>query len=578
MSPSQRAPALRFAVSVATAAALAGCQPATPVFPFADVGVTPGTDTALADTALTDTALTDADRADIALPGPAVPGPAPCAAAVGGGTLVPQRPSEAREFSDRWHGGWRASPVVADLDGDGVTELLAPREGLILVYDWDGAVRLRLEVPGRVWASPIVVDLIPERPGLEIVATVRGALFAWDAQGAALAGFPVTAVDELRSLAAGDLDGDGDLELVVASTRTVTAPGAPTGDVLYAFHHDGSAVAGFPPIGGGASGCDDWCFSAGAFDQNLAVGDLDGDGRDEVVLTQDNAYFSVHRGTGEVWPSAGIFDFPTRVLGVRMMHDYALSQQGYPNDEQRDLQAHGTNSPPAIADLDGDGVPELVMVTSAQTANQLDRERGVALWVLRPDGTRPPGWESPLHLPAYLAGLGVFEGANLPEASQAVAIADIDPSPGLEVVFPGLDGQLHAASASGVLLWSLRITDSTQVLVAAPVIADLSGDGRPEIVVTTWGPAAGAHALTIVSAAGEALHRVPLPDPGSMAAPTIADANGDGVLEIVVNVSGGVDGVPQLMAFTVPGSSANCLPWPTGRGNDLRNGTIRHAQ
>ncbi len=24
--------------------------------------------------------------------------------------------------------------------------------------------------------------------------------------------------------------------------------------------------------------------------------------------------------------------------------------------------------------------------------------------------------------------------------------------------------------------------------------------------------------------------------------------------------------------FTVPGSAANCLPWPTGRGNLLRNG------
>ena len=25
--------------------------------------------------------------------------------------------------------------------------------------------------------------------------------------------------------------------------------------------------------------------------------------------------------------------------------------------------------------------------------------------------------------------------------------------------------------------------------------------------------------------------------------------------------------------FRVPGSGTNCLPWPTGRGNTLRNGT-----
>jgi hypothetical protein len=51
------------------------------------------------------------------------------------------------------------------------------------------------------------------------------------------------------------------------------------------------------------------------------------------------------------------------------------------------------------------------------------------------------------------------------------------------------------------------------------------------------------------------------------AAPSVADLDGDGRLEIVLtSFDHGID------VFTVPGSAANCLPWPTGRGNLLRNG------
>ena len=51
------------------------------------------------------------------------------------------------------------------------------------------------------------------------------------------------------------------------------------------------------------------------------------------------------------------------------------------------------------------------------------------------------------------------------------------------------------------------------------------------------------------------------------AAPSIGDLDGDGTLEIVLTTfDHGID------VFHVPGSGTNCLPWPTGRGNLLRNG------
>ncbi len=496
-----------------------------------------------------------------------------CEAAPGGGTPVAAAPVLVAEHADRWHAGWRASPAVVDLDGDGANEILAPREGRVIAYRTDGSQALLLEVDGRIWASPVVADLVAASPGPEIVVTARARIHAWSADGTPLSGFPVEAVDELRSLAVGDIDGDGDLEIVVASTRGV---GGPPADIVHAFHHDGAPVAGFPPFASGATGCDEYCFPTGAFDENVAVGDLDGDGAAEIVVTQDNAYFSVHDGRGRMLDAANDFAFATKVAGVRLLHDYALSLQGYPNDEPNDLQAHGTNSPPAIADLDGDGVAEIVFAASVQNAAQTRRELGVAAWVLERDGTRPPGWEAPLHVSEYLSGLLVFEGENLPEAAQGVAIADLSAEHGgPEIVFPGLDGQIHVATAGGRLLWSHRLTDDERVRTASPVVADLSGDGHPEVIVTTFSPDPGAGSLFVIDAGGGRQHEVALPGPGSMAAPTIADVDGNGDLDIVVNLSTRADDEPQVLVFAVPGSSDGCLPWPTGRGNLRRDGRAR---
>jgi hypothetical protein len=59
---------------------------------------------------------------------------------------------------------------------------------------------------------------------------------------------------------------------------------------------------------------------------------------------------------------------------------------------------------------------------------------------------------------------------------------------------------------------------------------------------------------------------------GVPAAPSIGDLDGDGRLEIVVSTfDHGLD------VFRVPGSSTACLPWPTGRGNLLRDGSGQAA-
>lgn len=506
--------------------------------------------------------------------GPRPPPPAPaCAAAPGGGSATVAAPELVAELGDRWHEGWLGSPAVADLDGDGTMEILAARHGLLLGWHLDGAIVLRVEVEGRIWASPIVADLVPDAPGLEVAFAARGRVHVVGADGSARSGFPVEWQDELRSLAAGDVDGDGRLDLVAVTTRPLAGGGQR--DIVIAWHADGRVVDGFPPNTTGAAGCDDACYVTGGYDQNVAVGDLDGDGAAEIFATQDNAYLSLHAGDGRAFDAASIFRGRTKFSGVRFLHDYAEAQQGWAPNEDTASQAHFTNSAPAIVDLDGDGTRELVVLGSVQNAAQTDRLRGVALWAIRADGTRPSAWTTPFHAPDYLAGLWDYEGTNVVAATNQVTVADIDPArEGSELIFAGFDGRIHAVSARAEGLWQTEYTDSERVLTGGVVVADLSGDGAPELVFTSYSPDPGLSALFVLAANGELLHRVALPGRGAMPVPTIADVDGDGQLEIVVALKDGEDRVRQVQVYTVPGSGTACLLWPTGRGNLLRNGWV----
>ena len=474
-------------------------------------------------------------------------------------------------LADRWQESWLGSPAVADLDGDGAKEVIVPRSGLVQVWDAEGALVWSYDTGmGRIWASPVVGELRSDIEGHEVAVAARDQVHMISATGEPVPGFPVSWEDELRSLAAGDVDGDGALELVVAP-----AQGGPS-DVMAAFNNDGSTVAGFPPIAAGVSGCeaDDKCYLAGCFDQNLAVGDLDGDGRADVVAPHDNAYASIHHGDGEAFDADPGFS-ALKSPGVRYLHDLAEAQQGWAPDEDSALQAHFTNTAPAIADLDEDGTPEVVMLGSVQNAAQSDRLRGVAVWAVRADVSRLPGFEQPVHLPDYLAGLWDYEGTNVVAATNQVSIADINPeAPGKEIVFAGFDGRIHAVGSDGAVLWSSSYTQSDRVLTGGVVIGDLNRDGVPEIVFASYSPDEDQSALFVLDAGGNILHQVPLPRRGAMAVPTLADLDGLGTVEILVSLKDAEDMVESVLVFTVPGSADNCLPWPTGRGTWRRDGWV----
>lgn len=514
--------------------------------------------------------------------GPTVPAAPSCAAA--GGSATVSAPVLLKKLADDGNEGWLASPAIADLDGDGKNEIIAVRGGRVLAWRPDGTRVFSFDTTkDRIWASPIVGNFTGDDK-LEVAVAARDSAYLIDAAGALLSGFPKTWGTETRTVAAGDVDGDGALDIVVGVRNGSGA----TADVVNAYHANGSAVPGFPPVASGAAGCSPGpCYFAGLYDQNLAIGDLDGDGKHDLVLPHDNAYASFFLGTGAAFDANPMFAKRPKTPGVRYLHDLKLAQQGYADDESASNQAHFTNTPPAIADIDKDGTFEIVMVGSVQNASQDDRKRGVALWVVGSDASRRPGWETPFHASGYVMGLSdgfspELDGPTAPNAgnlvglTNQVTIADIDASkPGLEMIFAGFDGKIHAVAADKTELWTADYALNGRALTAGIVVADLSADGVPEIVFTTYSPDANAGALHVLSSTGQQLHKVALPGRGSMAVPTVGDADGDGTLDVVVSLKDANASKENVLVFQVPGSKPNCVLWSTGRANNLRNAWVR---
>ena len=522
--------------------------------------------------------------------GPSLPPAVACANAGGSATVA--APTLLRTLVDpKGVESWLASPAIADLDGDGKVETIVVRESRVVVWGADGKFKWEFATgKDRVWASPIVGNFTGDDK-LEIAVAARDSAWLLDASGKVLPGWPQKfGTAETRSIAAGDLDGDGFLDVAVAVRNKPDVPGA-ADDIVKAYHGSGAAVAGFPPTASGVSGCSKTtpCEIAGLYDQNIAIGLLgpaDGpDGAKQgIVIPHDDAYASFFHGTGVVFDANPMFKKSKKTSAVRYFHDLPLAIQGYADDEQTANQAHFTNTPPAIADIDKDGTPEIVMVGSVQNAAQSDRLRGVALWVMQNDASRHKGWEAPFHVPKYVMGLNdgfspkldedpVAGADNLVGLTNQVTVADIDPKPGLEMIFAGYDGKIHAVAADKTELWSTDYATNGRALTPGILAADLSADGVPEIVFATFTPDKGTGALYIFSAAGQQLQKIALPGRGAMAVPTIGDVDGDGTLDIVVSLKD--EGKDSTLVYKVPGAKPNCLLWPTGRANYLRNGWVR---
>ena len=143
----------------------------------------------------------------------------------------------------------------------------------------------------------------------------------------------------------------------------------------------------------------------------------------------------------------------------------------------------------------------------------------------------------------YLSGLWDL-GNNIVAATNQVTVAEIEGAePGPELIFAGFDGKIHAVSSAQQPLWSYTYTSDPSVLTGGVVVADLSGDGHPEVIFNSYSYDDDESHLFVLGSGGAEQHKLLLPDRGAMPVPTVADADGNGTLEIVVSLKDGVDWV-----------------------------------
>jgi hypothetical protein len=236
-----------------------------------------------------------------------------------------------------------------------------------------------------------------------------------------------------------------------------------------------------------------------------------------------------------------------------------------------------THSPPVFGDVDGDGLDEVILYSIRRKWGDT-AHHGNCLWALNPDMTRPAGFETPL-----CSDAPIFTGTynDLIETAPAPSLADLAGDARPEIVVPSVDGHVRCYSPEGAELWKYRYdTDGEPWRMASEAaIGDLGGDGKPEVVFTVYSVDHFVSTLTLLSADGRMQRNPVLDKRGGMAAPTLADADGDGRLDIIVNlkdvVGGGRGGI---QVWTVASAGSAGAAWPTGRGNFLRTGRALESE
>lgn len=498
--------------------------------------------------------------------------------------------------------GWYASPAVADLDGDGAMEIVAALYSTF-VFSADGAARgaKGTATKGRVFAPHVVADLDGDGNMEVVVAGGDGTVAAYELAGGALAvkeGWPSSTCSggqcpEGRGVAAGDLDGDGAIEIVVTTTNTSS-----TGAQVFVFEPDGSVRPGWPRYDYEAGSDLDVHGQGhrgyGCYGENVGIGNIDDDPALEVIVTYDNHHIQAFKADGDAIDASPWYTNRSNEWSGQRMTWGQLIRWADPKIEDDHHHAHTgewphpktamwlqwTASPPNVVDIDGDGKNEVVGVPNTEMHEPYETQ-SFAFMVLEGahgDGSRSArrkaGFEAlpTSDKPAVRQGGDYYPPSGIPAPTTVNIVGDAKP----EILAPINDGFIYAIGPDGARLWRYDYAKGKPKTFASEVVvADLNKDGVPEIVFNTYSLEANGGHLVVLANTGALLHDVELPNQGkngngigAASAPTIADLDGDGQVEILVQTfDHGID------IFTVPGSGEACLLWPTARGNLLRDGT-----
>jgi outer membrane protein assembly factor BamB len=252
-------------------------------------------------------------------------------------------------------------PLAADLDGDGEEEVLAGhKSGILYALSADtGAIRWEFNVgsPLDSWEMATAADLDGDGQAEVITCNIYGWIFCLDKDGKLIWR---SKVEDYRpsTPAVGDINGDGELEIVYGTATRHMIALKRTGELLWITQH--------PPLHLGRT-------------QPL-IADLDRDGDAEIyslssMISPDTGLLSLNGKDGSLrwvaptyhkaYMGRGLVRFSDGSLGVlacdKGNNVCAYDASGKERWRTRLENGAGIWTPPATADVDGDGAMEILV-------------------------------------------------------------------------------------------------------------------------------------------------------------------------------------------------------------------------
>lgn len=179
---------------------------------------------------------------------------------------------------------FNSTPVVCDLDGDGQKEILLPvrddtgGRGTLFAFKRNGTALSGWNGTQNIYYNRTVAPVYEISVGdldndgsLEVVALGVDTVKVWDNQGGLISSIYIPGLIPGRiAPILADVDGDEEAEIIFGST---------SGKSIYGVKTDGSYALGFP------------LAIEGVMEASVAVADLDGDGKNEVVAVSEGQVY-----------------------------------------------------------------------------------------------------------------------------------------------------------------------------------------------------------------------------------------------------------------------------------------------
>ncbi|MEZ4410156.1 MAG: FG-GAP-like repeat-containing protein, partial [Polyangiales bacterium] len=344
------------------------------------------------------------------------------------------------------------------------------------------------------------------------------------------------------------VDNPGEVEnrhTITVRVRVVAHYDAPVGDVpgearrAFAVHRDDTVLPGFP-INVGASG-----------ESSARLADLDGDGTRDIVYATADGVIHALRGDGTAlpgWPAHTDPQYGMRATDATHYTGSAAYQGATPAIDASRVYDPVIASP-GVADLDGDGTPEVVVAAYHGT-----------VYAFNHDGT-PYGHGFPYQLPDVTSEMTSPSRILQRGIFGSPVLYDLDGDARPEVVFGAFDGNLYALDgATGqpqpgfpVLIHFPEEGTEYNRVFGSVGVGNFNGDAIPDLVVVSNEKLRGDNnsgAIYLVHGDGNnhaggpyhpnwplaftSFNFFPLVGEGISGAPAIADIDGDGRDELAI--------------------------------------------